>query len=438
MEMNQQYLDMFIEESKEHLQNCSDLLLDLEKNPGDLSIVNEIFRSAHTLKGMAATMGFEDLADLTHKMENVLDAIRNEKITVDSNLLDVVFESVDHLEAMITDIANGGDGKRDVSGIVSKLKDIEAGKSIPSSTPTEQEVAADVAVEETAPGRYLIYDEYDITVLKQSKEQGFNTYEISVSLRPDCLLKAARVFMVFQVLEKSGEVIKSFPTVEKLEEEQFDQNFQVAFITKDSPEEIKKKISKVSEIENVVVVPLTDAMVKEASKEEIASKEQQQKELEKSSPVPKQEKKEVAAKKDSSASKQSAHSKTIRVSIERLDILMNLFEELVIDRGRLQSIAADVKQSELTETVERMSRTMGDLQNIVLTMRMIPIETVFNRFPKMVRSLSRELNKKIRLEIIGAETELDRTVIDEIGDPLVHLIRNSVDHGIESPEARRA
>lgn len=438
MEMNQQYLDMFIEESKEHLQNCSNLLLDLEKNPGDLSIVNEIFRSAHTLKGMAATMGFEDLADLTHKMENVLDAIRNEKITVDSNLLDVVFESVDHLEAMITDIANGGDGKRDVSGIVSKLKDIEAGKSIPSSTPTEQEVAADVAVEETAPGRYLIYDEYDITVLKQSKEQGFNTYEISVSLRPDCLLKAARVFMVFQVLEKSGEVIKSFPTVEKLEEEQFDQNFQVAFITKDSPEEIKKKISKVSEIENVVVVPLTDAMVKEASKEEIASKEQQQKELEKSSPVPKQEKKEVAAKKDSSASKQSAHSKTIRVSIERLDILMNLFEELVIDRGRLQSIAADVKQSELTETVERMSRTMGDLQNIVLTMRMIPIETVFNRFPKMVRSLSRELNKKIRLEIIGAETELDRTVIDEIGDPLVHLIRNSVDHGIESPEARRA
>lgn len=189
-------------------------------------------------------MGFEDLADLTHKMENVLDAIRNEKITVDSNLLDVVFESVDHLEAMITDIANGGDGKRDVSGIVSKLKDIEAGKSIPSSTPTEQEVAADVAVEETAPGRYLIYDEYDITVLKQSKEQGFNTYEISVSLRPDCLLKAARVFMVFQVLEKSGEVIKSFPTVEKLEEEQFDQNFQVAFITKDSPEEIKRKSAK--------------------------------------------------------------------------------------------------------------------------------------------------------------------------------------------------
>lgn len=439
MEMNQQYLDMFIEESKEHLQACSDLLLELEKNPNDISIVNEIFRSAHTLKGMAATMGFEDLADLTHKMENVLDAIRNEKIKVDSNLLDIVFESVDHLEAMITDIANGGDGKRDVSEIVEKLKAIEAGKPIPSSTPVQQEVAADVAVEEElSTGRYLIYDEYDITVLQQSKEQGFNAYEITVSLRPDCLLKAARVYMVFQVLEKCGEVIKSFPTVENLEEEQFDQNFQVAFISKDSAEEIQKKVSKVSEIENVDVVPLTDEMVRKSSREEIVKKERQQQELEKVTQAPAQEKKEEPAKKETNASKHSAHSKTIRVSIERLDILMNLFEELVIDRGRLQSIATDVKHGELTETVERMSRTMGDLQNIVLTMRMIPIETVFNRFPKMVRSLSRELNKKINLDIIGAETELDRTVIDEIGDPLVHLIRNSVDHGIESPDVRKA
>ncbi|MBB5147855.1 MULTISPECIES: chemotaxis protein CheA [Ureibacillus] len=439
MEMNQQYLDMFIEESKEHLQACSDQLLELEKNPNDLSIVNEIFRSAHTLKGMAATMGFEDLADLTHKMENVLDAIRNEKIVVDSNLLDIVFESVDHLEAMIVDIANGGDGKRDVSDIVSKLKAIEAGQLIPTSTPTEQEIAADVYTEEPTTDRYLIYDEYDVTVLQQSKEQGFNVYEITVSLRPDCLLKAARVYMVFEVLEKNGEVLKSFPTVEKLEEEQFDQTFQVTFITKDSAEEIQKKINKVSEIDKVVVIPLTKEMIKEASKEELVSKEQLQQESKKSEQQPsKQQKKSEPLKKESNATKQSAQSKTIRVSIERLDILMNLFEELVIDRGRLQSIATDVKHSELTETVERMSRTMGDLQNIVLTMRMIPIETVFNRFPKMVRSLSRDLNKKINLEIIGAETELDRTVIDEIGDPLVHLIRNSVDHGIESPEVRKA
>lgn len=439
MEINQQYLDMFIEESKEHLQSCSDNLLVLENNPEDLSIVNEIFRSAHTLKGMAATMGFEDLADLTHKMENVLDAIRNEKIPVDSNILDIVFESVDHLEAMIMDVAEGGDGKRDVSETVAKLKAIEAGEPIPTNTQPQQEVAADVAVEESTPVRNLIYDEYDITVLQQSKEQGYNVFEISISLRADCLLKAARVYMVFEVLEKNGEVLKSFPSVEKLEDEQFDQSFQVTYITKDSAEDIQKKINKVSEIDEVIVVPLTAEMIKDSSKEELVSKQQQQQESQPVAQVAqKTPEKKAPVTKEKSTAKQSAHNKTIRVSIERLDILMNLFEELVIDRGRLQSIATDVDHSELSETVERMSRTMGDLQNIVLTMRMIPVETVFNRFPKMVRSLSRELNKKIKLEIIGAETELDRTVIDEIGDPLVHLIRNSVDHGIESPEERRA
>lgn len=146
----------------------------------------------------------------------------------------------------------------------------------------------------------------------------------------------------------------------------------------------------------------------------------------------------TASAKNSNSKSGHASSKTIRVNIERLDILMNLFEELAIDRGRLLSIASEVNHGELNETVERMSRTMGDLQNIVLTMRMVPVDTVFNRFPKMVRQLSRDLNKKIELNIVGAETELDRTVIDEIGDPLVHLIRNSVDHGIESPEVRRA
>lgn len=438
MEVNQ-YLEMFIEESKEHLQSCSDNLLVLENNPEDLSIVNEIFRSAHTLKGMAATMGFEDLADLTHKMENVLDAIRNEKIPVNSNLLDIVFESVDHLEAMIMDVAEGGDGKRDVSETVAKLKAIEAGELIPSQTQSQNEVAADVATEEPTIVRNLIYDEYDITVFEQSKEQGFNVFEITISLRPDCLLKAARVYMVFEVLEKNGEVLKSFPTVEKLEDEQFDQSFQVTFITKDSAEDIQKKINKVSEIDRVEVVPLTKEMIKNSSKEGLVSNEQEEQTTQQVvSQSPKATEKKANVQKDKNASKQSSHTKTIRVSIERLDILMNLFEELVTDRGRLQSIATELNHSELSETVERMSRTMGDLQNIVLTMRMIPVETVFNRFPKMVRSLSRDLNKKITLNIIGAETELDRTVIDEIGDPLVHLIRNSVDHGIESPEVRRA
>lgn len=437
MEVNQ-YLEMFIEESKEHLQACSENLLELEKNPEDISIVNEIFRSAHTLKGMSATMGYEDLADLTHKMENVLDAIRNEKIKVTPEILDVVFESVDHLEEMVLDIADGGDGKRNVSETVEKLKKIEAGEDFSQTSSNGSgatEVAATVVAETT-----LEYDDFEKTVILQSMDQGFNAYEIAVKLRDDCLLKAARVFMVFDIFEKNGDVIKSVPSVEKLEEEQFDQEFKVAFITKASAEEIEKKIMKVSEIDKVSITPLPREIFMQSvnnSTENVESNKAS-KETE-TAPVSSNNKNDNADQNQKATqSKHHATSKTIRVSIERLDILMNLFEELVIDRGRLQSIATEVNHSELNETVERMSRTMGDLQNIVLTMRMIPIETVFNRFPKMVRSLSRDLNKKIKLEIIGAETELDRTVIDEIGDPLVHLIRNSVDHGIESPEVRRA
>ena len=439
MEVNQ-YLEMFIEESKEHLQACSEHLLELEKNPDDLAIVGEIFRSAHTLKGMSATMGFEDLADLTHKMENVLDAIRNEKIHVTPEILDVVFESVDHLEEMVMDIANGGDGKRDVSSTVAQLKRIELGEEV------IPEVVATVAAPVVE--SVLEYDSFEQTVITQSAEQGFNAFEISVTLREDCLLKAARVFMVFEILEKDGDVIKSSPSVEKLEDEQFDQQFYVAFVTKTTADDMQKKLMKVSEVDEVIVTTIDQRKFSEKvfeAHQEVAATATAVAEVAaiptntpaaKAEPVAKPAKEATPSKADKNHA--PVGNKTIRVNIERLDILMNLFEELVIDRGRLQSISTEVNHGELNETVERMSRVMGDLQTIILTMRMVPVETVFNRFPKMIRQLSRDLNKKINLEIIGAETELDRTVIDEIGDPLVHLIRNSVDHGIENPTARRA
>lgn len=432
MDVNQ-YLEMFIEESKEHLQACSEHLLELEKNPEDLTIVGEIFRSAHTLKGMSATMGFEDLANLTHKMENVLDAIRNEKIVVTPEILDVVFESVDHLEEMVMDIAAGGDGKRDVTGTVALLKQIESGEAIEAGEVAEEMPA-------TIENTQLTYDDYEKSIILQSFEQAFNAYEIAVSLREDCLLKAARVMMVFQVLETEGEVIKTSPSVESLEEEQFDQTFHIAFLTQTASEELEAKIMKVSEVSEVLITAIEAEQLKPEEKQESVEQATSKAASEKATQT-----EQVASTKKTNSAKTPAKkatapvgNKTIRVNIERLDILMNLFEELVIDRGRLQSISSEVNHNELNETVERMSRVMGDLQNIILTMRMVPVETVFNRFPKMIRQLSRELNKKISLEIIGAETELDRTVIDEIGDPLVHLIRNSVDHGIESPAERAA
>jgi len=419
MELNQ-YLDLFIDESREHLQNINENLLELEKEPTNLAIVNEIFRSAHTLKGMSATMGYEDLANLTHQMENVLDAIRNNKISVSSSILDVVFQSIDDLEAMVESISTGGDGKRDVKEIVLKLAAIEKGTEFVEET---------IEVKNESDQLTLRYDEYDYTVIEQSVDQGFNVFEIKVELTASCILKAARSFMVFESLEQNGEILKSNPSVDKLETEQFDAVFYVTFITKIDKSEVKNVIMKISEIHNVEITSFDLNRIKQES---------EQKEVMNEIAAAKKEVAVTVAPENEQKNKATAqsNSKTIRVNIERLDILMNLFEELVIDRGRLEQISRDLSHGELQETVERMTRVSSDLQSIILNMRMVPIDTVFNRFPRMVRQLSKDLNKKIDLQIIGAETELDRTVIDEIGDPLVHLIRNALDHGIEKPEVR--
>ncbi|QIZ67345.1 chemotaxis protein CheA [Geobacillus subterraneus] len=418
MDMNQ-YLDIFIDESKEHLQTINERLLELEQTPDDMALVNEIFRSAHTLKGMSATMGFEDLANLTHQLENVLDGIRNRQLIVTPELLDVVFQAVDHLEAMIMSIASGGDGKRDVSETVEQLKRIEQGGMPDKQTAGEK------------PPLEHAYGEFEYHVLQQAKEQGFSVYEIRIRLREDCLLKAARVYMVFELLSEAGEIVKSTPPSDMLEEEQFGQEFLVTVVSKTPADELRTRLMGISEIDGVEIAAVT------VNEPTAKSGEQATPELSASTAF---EQAAAAQAEAETVEKQAAKQagKTIRVNIERLDMLMNLFEELVVDRGRLEQISRDLNHAELTETVERMSRISSDLQTIILNMRMVPVETVFNRFPRMVRQLARELGKKVRLDIIGAETELDRTVIDEIGDPLVHLIRNALDHGIEAPDARAA
>ncbi|MCP3031215.1 chemotaxis protein CheA [Halobacillus sp. A1] len=411
-----QYLEIFIDESNEHLQSINDQLLELEKNPNDLAIVGEIFRSAHTLKGMSATMGYQDLSNLTHKMENVLDGVRNDQIQVDSDMLDIVFDSVDDLEAMVLDISKGGNGARDVSRVVDLLQAVELGHVLKDRE--EQE-------DHSGNSDDIQLDEFTRAVLEQSAEQGLNNFQVEVYLNEDCLLKAARVYMVFDVLEQIGEVVKSQPSAETLENEEFDHSFKVLFVTEEDEEEIAGRINKISEIKQVKVSTYSIDKDESHSEPEIEQKQN----------INEDEKQEIADK--GYKGKQTAN-KTIRVNIDRLDVLMNLFEELVIDRGRLEQIAAEINHLELNDTVERMTRVSGDLQNIILNMRMVPIEQVFNRFPRMVRQLSKDLNKNIDLRIIGEETELDRTVIDEIGDPLVHLIRNAIDHGIERPEERLA
>ncbi|MED1721702.1 chemotaxis protein CheA [Brevibacillus parabrevis] len=428
MDMNQ-YLDMFIEESKEHLQAINANLLLLESDPGNIGHVKEIFRSAHTLKGMSATMGFEDMASLTHEAENVLDLIRNQKLTITSDIMDVIFHSVDLIESMVIDITEGGDGSADVSAPVKKLRAIVAGdytadQEVAAATAVAEAEAVEAAEEEGTPAEDHELDDYALMVLKQSKELGNNLMWITVTLNENCLLKAARSYMVFDQLESMGEVIKTKPSVEDIENERFEQSFEIAYVTMQSVEKVRSTILNISEIQDVVIEPIQ--LKSEAPPAPVVT--------EVAAPV---EKKPADNAQTAAAKKATAGGKTIRVDIDRLDILMNLFSELVIDRGRLEQLAREIGKSELQETVEHMSRISGDLQNIILTMRMVPVEQVFNRFPRMIRDLQKDLHKKVNLEIIGAETELDRTVIDEIGDPLNHLLRNSLDHGIESPADRK-
>lgn len=418
-----QYLAIFIDESTEHLNTMSDYMLELEKNPSDKSIIEEIFRAAHTLKGMSATMGYNDMADLTHKLENVFDAIRYDKLSVQVDMMDVLFEVHEQLLAMVEDIASGGTGEQDISHLVNKLDKLEKGEQVDTSSESSaQGEKGNAKVQNERSMSNL--DEFELSILNEASERGFSNYEITVQLNEDCLLKAARTFMVFEVLEKHGEIIKSDPPVNDLEEENFDFQFKVLFITKYPKDELKKKLKKISEVSHIIINPFSTKTYKKAQEKlETDNKAIKERNKTDEKSIPNRSGRQV--------------SKTIRVNIERLDILMNLFEELVIDRGRLEQIASELNHQELQETVERMTRVSGDLQNIILTMRMVPIEQVFSRFPRMIRKLSREMEKDIAIDIIGAETELDRTVIDEIGDPLVHLLRNAVDHGIEKPEERR-
>lgn len=436
MDMNQ-YLTMFIDESNDHLQSLNENMLQLENNPEDLGIVQVIFRSAHTLKGMAATMGFEDLASLTHEMENVLDMVRNEKLKMQDFIFDTLFKSLDALESMVQDIVQGGEGKADVSAIVDSLQAIVRGEG--ASVQAAGGNAAEQEMANTLAGIQL--DEYQYSVLDQSISEGHKVLYIEVLLREDCLLKAVRAYMVFELLERSGEIVKTYPDVQDIEQGEFDRSFSLYFITQKDGAELESQIMAISEIDKVTVATLDHESLGQMAQQSAAASEavvEKKPEETVSSPVSENNSAPGSRSGGSQtrAAAPSAPSRTIRVDIERLDVLMNLFSELLIDRVRLEQLASDVRNQALTDTVEHMSRVSSDLQNIVLKLRMVPVDTVFNRFPRMIRDLAKSLDKKIDLVITGAETELDRTVIDEIGDPLVHLLRNSVDHGIE-PAADR-
>ena len=431
-----QYMDMFLDESHEHLQSLNEGLLSLEENSDDVSVVNEIFRNAHTLKGMSATMGYNKIAELTHEMEDVLDLIRKEQLKLNEDIIDTLFKCLDSLEQMINSVGDGeAEDVVDVTDLVAKLSSISKGTPMPKAA----DAAAEAAPQETADSPSIVLTDIDKDVLKQAKESGMIGVHVQVTLAATCLLKSARSYMVMNALDELGDVIKSVPPAEDLEQEKFDHTFDVLLITAAEVKDVEEALESISEIEKVSVnVVDTEAKAEEQATPAEAPKAAEAKPQAKApvkTPAKAPAKKE-ASKKDAAHHKHQSQS--VRVDIDKLDTLMNLMGELVINKVRLEQIGQTHRLAELTETLEQMDRVTTDLQNIVMKVRMVPVSAVFNRFPRMVRDVSKELNKEINLTIEGEETELDRTVIDEIGDPIMHLLRNSLDHGVEHPDDREA
>ena len=473
-----QYLEIFLDETNEHLQNLNTQILSLEQEPDNMDTINEIFRAAHSLKGMAGTMGYKRMQNLTHDMENVFSEVRNGTITVKANMIDILFQCLDALEEYNTNIRESGDeGNNDNEPLIKQLNDIKnggdgegSGKSAaaPAPAPAPEAAPAQESVSGDIPKwQQFKLVESELSVLKEAKEQGKKIYGLNVTIQEACILKAARAFLVFKAIEENGEIAFSNPSAQEIEDEKFEMDFSLIVVTDAELDEILEAARSVSEIEEVVGGVYDLNKTKVAPEPDLASEVTHAKETtESSAPAPETtapakvepETKPASAEKPKTEPAATAASKaapadnkkpaagkpvvnrTVRVDIEKLDNLMNLVSELIIAKNSLVSASASVESgsnNEVNEHIEYLESVTTLLHESVMKVRMVPIESIVTKFPRMIRDLQKKLNKKMELYMSGEETELDRTVVDEIGDPLMHLLRNSADHGLESAELRK-
>lgn len=442
-----QYLEIFIDESNEHLQSLSDQLMILEKEPENSDTINEIFRAAHSLKGMAGTMGYKRMQNLTHDMENVFSEVRNGNIKVTSDMCDVLFQCLDALENYVSNIQNTQDeGTDDNEPIIKALNSFIGGNNEESKETQPQTAASAVTAGEGT--SELAFADFEMNAVNEALKKGLGVYEIDVTVDENCILKAARAFLVFKNLEGHCDVIKSEPSTQDIEDEKFDKKFTIVVVSKESMEDISGIIRNVSEIKSAeakaITTPFPESEETE-SKEEAKTEQTEVPEATSSKEAKKEETKKTSMltqAKKAAAANSKAVSHTVRVDIDKLDVLMNLVSELIIAKNGLvsASISDDGETAsnnqKFTEQIEYLERVTTNLHESVMKVRMMPIEGVISKFPRMIRDLNKKLNKKMELYITGEETELDRTVLDEIGDPIMHLLRNSADHGLESAEVR--
>ena len=455
-----QYLDIFLDESKEHLQNLSDQIMDLEQNPENMDTINEIFRAAHSLKGMAGTMGYKRMQTLTHDMENVFSEVRNGTFKVQPGMIDILFKSLDALEEYVNNIQQTTEeGTNDNQDLIDALNsilknngEVILGGDAPAADTGAAPQASAAAPSDTGNGKRERWQDIKITdtekmLVEKANSEGLKVYGVTVYVEEACVLKAARAFLVFKALEKLGEIIVSSPTAQDIEDEKFELTFSLIFISGSTAEEVKEAVKSVSEIEEafcseyVIAAPAKPAEPEKPVENKPAEEP-------KVAPAPATAAAPVAkpaAAPSQSSAKPAAKpvvNRTVRVDIEKLDNLMNLVSELIIAKNSLISAtAADDGRGDtgsVNEQIEYLESVTTNLHESVMKVRMVPIESVVAKFPRMIRDLSKKLNKKMELYMTGEDTELDRTVVDEIGDPLMHMLRNSADHGLEPNDVRVA
>jgi two-component system chemotaxis sensor kinase CheA len=387
------YRAVFLAESADFLQSITDGLLALESEPNDMAPVEVIFRGAHSLKGMASAMGYERTADLTHKMEGLMDRVRKGDLAASEALITLMLGAVDLTRDLIDDESNGRNNV-DPGEMLSALEAVAARAVHPDVVLPDAVVDAPAALPEdgSAP-----------------------TWHLQVRLEPTCVLKAVRAYMVLKRLNHAGRVVSTVPTARQIEDEEFDYEFEVTLQSNSSASSLESAVMQISEVASVSVVQVAGVV---------------------NAPAPAAAPGAPAAERRKQSVPKLSDTQTVRVSISHLDTLVDLVGELVILRSRLDGIAERREDTELSETLDDLLRISLDLQYEVMQTRMVPVGNIFNRFPRMVRDLAMDLGKKIDFEMQGMDIELDRTVLDEIGDPLVHLLRNSIDHGIEKPDDR--
>lgn len=446
MDVNQ-YLGIFLDESREHLESLNTQIMNLEQNPEDADTINEIFRAAHSLKGMAGTMGYKRMQNLTHDMENVFTEIRNGSLKVNSNLIDILFQCLDALDEYTNNIQETSDeGTNDNKPLIEQLNAfLKEGKSDAQMEEQKKDTKKEEPKKESGVGRsweQIVLGEPEKHVIATAKEEGKQVYGLTIHIQENCILKAARAFLVYKAVEEKAEIIVCSPSAQDIEDEKFDLEFSLIIVSDQPLEEIIKVSENVSEIDGVVGdVINVDTLMKGETEEKPAAPVEKP-----TAPVEKPETKSAVAAQNNAPSKQQTDKKggkpivnrTVRVDIEKLDVLMNLVSELIIAKNSLVSASSTevATGAGFNEQIEYLESVTTNLHESVMKVRMVPIESVVSKFPRMIRELSKKLDKKMELYMTGEETELDRTVVDEIGDPLMHLLRNSADHGLESAEVR--